>query len=181
MAISKDKKAALLEDYREDLRDSQAVILTRYAGLTVAQMERVRRAVRQEHSDLEVLRNTLFAIAAKEAGRNALAEAPEGPTLAVFVKGDPSSPAKTLMDLSREMDALKVYAGALGDRVMSAEDVQALASLPPREVLLAQVLAGLQSPMYGFVGVLSGIMRSLVYVLQARVDQLQGPASTEAA
>ena len=74
-----------------------------------------------------------------------------------------------------------MYGGALGTRLLKAEDVAALANLPGREVLLSQVLGGLQAPVSGFVGVLSGVLRTLLYVLQARTDQLQGSASAEAA
>ena len=99
MAISKEKKAELLQEYAGELRGPQAVLLTNCAGLTVAQMERVRRALRQEHSTLEVLRNALFAIAAKQAGARTLASAPHGATLAVLLQGRRDSPAKTLMAL----------------------------------------------------------------------------------
>jgi large subunit ribosomal protein L10 len=179
--ITKDKKSELLEEYTGELSSSQAVLLTGVAGLTVAQMERVRRALRQEHSDAEVLRNALFAIAAERAGRPSLGGALQGATLAVFCKGDASSPAKTLMTLSRELEKLKPYGGALGDRLLSAADLGTLASLPSREVMLSQLVGGLQAPVYGFVTVLGGVLRGLLYVLQARVDQLEGPASTEAA
>lgn len=181
MAISKDKKAELLQEYAGELEGSQAVLLTGCAGLTVAQMERVRRALRQEHSNAEVLRNALFAIAAERAGRPNLGSAMQGATLGVFCKGDPSSPAKTLMALSRELDKLRPYGGALGNRALTTADLETLSNLPSRDIVLGQVIGGLQAPVYGFVSVLSGVLRSLMYVLQARVDQLQGPASTEAA
>lgn len=181
MAISRQKKAGLLEEYASALEGAQAVLLTSCTGLTVAQMEKVRRALRQEHSDAEVLRNALFAIAAKQAGRPNLADAPQGATLAVFCKGDPSSPAKTLMGLRRELEALKPYGGALGDRLLDAASIEMLSNLPSRDVMLAQLLGGLQAPVHGFVTVLGGVLRSLLYVLQARVDQLEGPASSEAA
>ncbi len=181
MAISKDKKAELLQQYAGELEGSQAVLLTSCAGLTVAQMERVRRALRQEHSSAEVLRNALFAIAAERAGRPNLGSAPQGATLAVFCKGDASSPAKTLMTLGREFERLKPYGGALGDRLLSEADLATLSSLPSREVILSQLVGGLQAPVYGFVSVLGGVLRGLLYALQARVDQLESAASTEAA
>ena len=181
MAITKEKKGELLQEYAGELEQSQSVLLAGYLGLSVAQMERVRRALRQEHSDAEVLRNALFGIAARQAGREHLADAPQGATLAVFCKGDPSSPAKTLMALAREFEALKPYGAVLGERTIDRAGLETLATLPSRDVLLGQVVGGLQAPVYGFVSVLGGVLRALMYVLQARVDQLQGPASTEAA
>jgi large subunit ribosomal protein L10 len=181
VAITKEKKAQLLEEYAQALEGSQCVYLANYSGATVEQMERVRRTLRQENASLEVLRNALFAIAARQAGNEILAEAPQGATLAIFCKGDPSSPAKSLGALAREVEAFKVYGGVFGSRLLAVQDVAAIANLPSREVLLAQVVGGLQSPIYGFVGVLSGVLRSLLYVLQARTDQMQAPASAEAA
>jgi large subunit ribosomal protein L10 len=179
--ITRAEKEVLLKEYVEELNSSQAVFYATCAGLTVAQMRKVRTALRQDHADLEVLRNALFVLAGKQTGRETVAKAVQGPTLAIFCKGDPTSPAKTLAALGRDVEALKVYGGALGDRVLSAEDVSSLATLPGRDVLVAQVLAGLQAPISGLVGVLNGIISSLAYVLQARVDQLQGSASSEAA
>ena len=181
MAIKKAKKAELLQEYGAELAGAKAIFLASYTGLTVSQMEKVRRTLRQENADLEVLRNALFTIAAKQAGQGAVASALQGATLAVFCKGDPTSPAKSLANLSKEYEGLKVYGGTLGTRLLTAEDVAALANLPEREVLLAQVLGGLQAPISGFVGVLSGVLQSFLYVLKARTDQLQGSASAEAA
>jgi len=181
VAISREKKAQLLEQYAGELEGAQAVLLTNCSGLTVAQMEKVRRVLRQEHSDAEVLRNALFAIAARQAGRPNLADAPQGATLAVFCKGDPSSPAKTLMGLGRELEALKPYGGALGDRLLDAASIEMLANLPSRDVMLGQLVGTLQAPVSGLVTVLGGVLRGLLYVLQARADQLQGPTSSEAA
>jgi large subunit ribosomal protein L10 len=181
VAISRAQKEELLKEYTDELNTSQAIFFASCAGLKVAQMRKVRTSLRQDHADLEVLRNALFALVSKQVGREAVGQSLQGATLAVFCKGDPSSPAKTLTVLAREMDLLKVYGGGLGKRVLSAADVAALATLPSREVLLAQVLGGLQGPIAGFVGTLNGIISSLAYVLQARVDQLQGSASSEAA
>jgi large subunit ribosomal protein L10 len=101
----------------------------------------------------------------------------QGPTLAIFCKGDPTSPAKTLVALHRELEPLNVYGGLLGERVLSQADFELLASLPGRDVMLARVVGTLQAPIAGFVGVLSGVLRSLLYVLQARAQQLQEAAA----
>ena len=181
MAISREMKARLLEEYARYIEGAPCVLLANYSGMSVVQMERVRTVLLQDNTVLEVLRNALFGIAARQAGNKTLAEALQGGTLAIFCKGEPSSPAKSLGNLGREIDALKVYGGVVGSRLLSAQDVSTLANLPSRDVLIGQVLGGLQSPIYGFVGVLSGILRGLLYVLQARTDQLQPAAPAEAA
>jgi len=180
VAITRAEKEALVEEYTQVLGASRAIFLANYTGLGVSEMERVRGALRQEETHLEVLRNTLFALAARKAGAKTLAAALQGPTLAVFCKGDPTSPAKTLSNLARELEELKVYGGVLGDMLISVVEFEALANLPGREELLASVIGFLQSPMRGFVNVLSELLRKLLYVLQARADQLEERISAEA-
>ena len=181
MAITRREKEALVEGYSEALTASRAVFLAKYTGLTVAEMERLRSALRQEETYLAVLRNTLFALASEKTGFEVLGQAVEGPTLAIFCRGDPTSPAKTLSDLSRELEELSVYGGWLGGSLLTAEEFSTLANLPGREELLAKLVGSLQSPVHGFVSVLSGVLRGLLYVLQARAGQLGGETSVEAA
>lgn len=181
MAIGKEQKRSLVQEYSDDLSSSSAVFLAHYTGMTVVEMERVREAMAREETRMEVLRNRLLGIAAQGTGREGIEDLLEGPTLAVFCLGDPTSPAKTLAGFNREIAQLSVYCGMLGDSAMGAEQFQQLASLPGREELLGKVVYTLQAPISGFVGVLSGVLRSLLYVLQARVDQLEGSTSTEAA
>ena len=177
MAIKRQEKEALIQQYVSAFKQSKAVFLSSYSGLTVQQMERVRRALAQEETELEVVRNTLLRRAAREVGlEEQLTRVLQGPTLAIFCKGDPTSPAKTLVALHRELEPLNVYGGLLGERVLSQADFELLASLPGRDVMLARVVGTLQAPIAGFVGVLSGVLRSLLYVLQARAQQLQEAA-----
>jgi len=181
VAISRQKKEELVAEYVQQLNESDAIFLASYSGLSVGEMEKVRSAMRQEETRLQVIRNRLFTLAAHEAGRESVAAMLMGPTLAVFCKGDPSSPAKTLSDLGKEYEALQVYGGIVGDSLLQAEEFEAVANLPPRDVLLSQVIAGMQAPISGLAGVLSGILRSVLYVLQARADQLEGAGAAEAA
>ncbi|NPV09140.1 MAG: 50S ribosomal protein L10 [Anaerolineae bacterium] len=177
MAISRQEKQALVKEYEENLDSSRAFFLAHYTGLTVGEMERVREAMAREETRVEVLRNRLFLIAAQRAGKEAVGQILDGPTLAVFCLGDPTSPAKTLSGFARDMEGLSVYGGLLGQAVLGAEEFQQLAGLPSREELLAKVVGGLQAPIYGLVSVLGGVLRSMLYVLQARIDQLEGQAS----
>ncbi|NLT43160.1 MAG: 50S ribosomal protein L10 [Anaerolineae bacterium] len=181
MAISKNRKEGLVQEYADELGNSSAVFFAHYSGMTVSELERVRDAMAREETRVEVVRNRLMAIAAESAGKPKAVEILDGPTLAVFCLGDPTSPAKTLSGFHREIDRLVVYGGLLGDESMGVEQFQQLATLPGREELLGKVVYTLQGPITGFVGVLSGVLRSLLYVLQARVDQLEGSTSSEAA
>jgi len=181
MAIGKEEKQRLVQQYSEDLASSNAVFLARYTGMTVAEMERVREAMSREETQVEVLRNRLLGIAAQGTGKEAVTQVLEGPTMAVFCLGDPTSPAKTLAGFTRDIEKLSVYGGLLGAATMDAAGFQELATLPSRDELLGKVVYTLQAPISGLVGVLSGVLRGLVYVLQARVDQLEGQTSGEAA
>ena len=108
-------------------------------------------------------------IAAKETEKEGLLPTFEGATAMAFSKEDAVAPAKVLADFAKEekLEALQVKAGLVEGSVIDAAGVKALADLPPREVLVAQVLAGMQSPIVGFVNVLQGTIRNLVYALEA--------------
>lgn len=173
MAISRETKKALVAQYVDLFSGSEALILADYRGLTVADVTRLRRKIREGGSSFHIVKNTLCGIALQKAGLPVPARMLEGPTAIGFCQGDISSAAKTLLDFARETRILQIKGGLLGARVLDAEQVSSLADLPSREVLLAQTLAGLQSPLTAFLSVLGGTLRSMVYVLQARVDQLQ--------
>lgn len=181
MPISRQEKEDLVQVYVDDLANSSAMFFARFSGMTVAQSERVRSAMAQENTRVTVIRNRLMAIAAEQAGRANVADSLDQATLAIFCLGDPTSPAKTLVAMRRDIPTLDVYGGFLGDAPLTAEQFQALAMLPSREELVGKFVYTLQAPISGFVGVLSGVVRSLMYVLQARADQLEGSTSTEAA
>ncbi|MBO8142605.1 MAG: 50S ribosomal protein L10 [Firmicutes bacterium] len=164
--MAKPEKVAMVEEIRGQLESSRAVFVTDYRGLSVAQMTRLRRRLRELDSEYKVVKNTLTRIA---AGDNADMLAPylEGPTAVAFVKGDPVAVAKALNEFAREFRTLDIRGGILEGKPVGQDDVKALADLPSREVLLAQVLGGFQAPIAGLVFVLQGTLRKLVYALDA--------------
>jgi len=173
LAISKEKKEALVAQYVDLFSGSEALIMTDYRGLTVADITRLRRRIREGGGSFRVMKNTLLRIALQKAGLPVPAEMLEGPTAIGFCQGDVSSTAKVLLDFARDTRILQIKGGILGNLVIDAKQVSSLADLPSREVLLAQTLSGLQAPLVGFLSVLDATLRSMVYVLQARIDQLQ--------
>ena len=172
MAISKERKRQLVVDYVEKLERSQAVILANHQGLNVAQMSELRNRLRSVGSGCQVIKNTLLRLALQEAELPELDALLEGPTATSFCYQDGQSAAKVLVEFTREASPFALKGGLLGRRMLTAEDVNQLANLPSREVLLAQVLSAFQSPMVGLVSVLSGPLRALATVLRARADQL---------
>ncbi|MFZ5915836.1 MAG: 50S ribosomal protein L10 [Chloroflexota bacterium] len=177
MAISRERKKELIDQYVEMLSQSRGVILTSYRGLTVSQIESVRNKLRELNSPYHVVKNTLLRQALEQSGVSVPEQVLTGPLAVSFCYGELPATAKVLIDLAKNIDALQVTGGLMGQRVVDAEGVKALATLPPREVLLAQVVGGFQAPISGLVSALSGILRSFVYVLQARKEQLEGSGS----
>ncbi len=168
MAVTAEKKA-VVETLKEKLSQTKGAVLTNYRGLTVAQDTQLRRKLREGGVEYKVVKNTMMRLAAHELGLNDLDSVLEGPTAIAMSYADPVAPAKIISDFVKEhkLQALEVKAGLVEGKVIDANGVKALASLPPREVLVAQVLAGMQSPIVGFVNVLQGSIRNLVYALDA--------------
>lgn len=174
MAITKERKQELFDSYVEMLSQSQGIIFTNYRGLTVSQLETVRNRLREVNSPYRVVKNTLLELALKQTGLPVPEEMLIGPVAAGFCYTELPATAKALVNFAKELETFEVRGGLMGDKVVDVEGIKALASLPSREVLLAQVVGGFQAPISGLVTALSGILRSLLYVLQARKEQLEG-------
>lgn len=168
MAVTSEKKA-LVAELAEKLQNTKGAVLTNYRGLNVAQDTNLRRKLREAGVEYRVVKNTMTRIAANEIGIQGMDAYLEGPTAIAISLTDPVAPAKVISDFIKEnkLQALEIKAGLVEGKVIDAAGVKALASLPSREVLIAQVLAGMQSPIVGFVNVLQGNIRNLVYTLEA--------------
>ncbi|MBI4299785.1 MAG: 50S ribosomal protein L10 [Chloroflexi bacterium] len=171
------KKAQTIEELTELLARSAIAITTDYRGLTVSQMTQLRRRLRESGAEYHVVKNSLARLAAEKVGKSGLAQVIQGPTALAIGFGDVAAPAKTLAEFTRttRLD-LPIRGALLGDSVLSGPDVSRLATLPPREVIIGQVLGGLKSPLYGLANVLAAPMRGLVNVLNARVQQMEQSA-----
>ena len=162
-------KIAAVAELKEKLSASKGVVLTDYRGLTVAQDTKLRSKLREAGVEYRVVKNTMTRIAANEIGIDGLDSYLEGPTAIAISETDPVAPAKIIAEFVKEhkLKVLGVKAGLVEGKVIDAAGVKALAELPPREVLIAQVLAGMQSPIVGLVNVLQGSIRNVVYALDA--------------
>lgn len=165
--MARPEKVAAVEEIRNDLQASQAVFVTDYRGLNVSQLTQLRRQLREIGTDYKVVKNTLTRRAAAEVDAQALDPLLVGPTAVAFAKEDAVATAKALSEFAKESRILEIRGGLLEGQLLAVEDIQALADLPPREVLLAQVVGGIQAPIAGFVSVLQGTFRQLVYALEA--------------
>jgi large subunit ribosomal protein L10 len=156
-------KEAEVSRLQELFKNSEATVLTDYRGLTVAQDVQLRRQLREAGVVYHVAKNTLIKLACHANDQQALDPYLAGPTAVAFAK-DPVTVAKLLTAFIKEVKKTEIKAGLLGDKLISAAEVDALSKLPSREILLAQVVGVFQAPLAGFVGVTSGILRQLVTV-----------------
>lgn len=167
----REDKAQIVADLTEKLKTSKAAIFADYRGLNVAEATELRRSFREAGADVRVVKNTLTRIAADRAGFEGLERFLTGPTMIAFGFQDPVVPAKLLMDFNKNNRPLEIKGGLVEGRLVGVNEIKTLADLPSREVLISQVLRGLQSPLVGLAGVLQGPIRKLAYCLKAIQDQ----------
>jgi len=168
--IAKTAKAEKVAELHAKFVDAKAAILTGFSGLDVQQMADLRRQLRDATVELCVAKNTLARRAVEETGFGSLAEHFVGPTAIAFSQHDTVAMAKALTEYAKKEPKVSVRVGLVEGQILSPEQLTALAELPPREILLGRMLAGMQSPVSGFVGVLQGVLRQLLYVFQALQD-----------
>ena len=169
--MARPEKVAVVEEIRTKLGDADAAILTEYRGLTVTELANLRGALRPAATEYKVFKNTLARRAAEEAGLTELAELLQGPTAIAFVRGDAVAAAKALRDFGRTSPALVVKGGLLGPRVLTPRDIEALADIEPREVLLARLAGGFQAPLTKAAGLFQAFTRNFAYGVKALIDQ----------
>ena len=173
--MAREKKAQIIDNLQEVFSTCSVGIFTDYRGLTATEMTELRRNLRKQGIEYKLIKNTLARFAAERAGKNELASFFEGPTSIAFSYDNITGPAKALTEyINTSKEAMNIKGGFLSDRLLTAQDVMTLAKLPPREVLLAKVVGGMQSPIIILLSQLAAPMRGLVNVLQARIQQLEG-------
>lgn len=168
MAVTTEKQQAVAE-IKEKLAGTKGAVLTNYRGLSVKMDTKLRRKLREAGVEYKVVKNTYTRIAAAEIGIAGLDQYLEGPTAIAISTTDPVAPAKVLSDFIKEnkLQSMEIKAGLVEGVVIDEKGVKALASLPPREVLIAKMLGSMQAPITGLVNVLQGNIRNLAYVLEA--------------
>jgi large subunit ribosomal protein L10 len=173
--MATEKKAKIVESLQKTFSRCRAGILTDYRGLTTAEINELRRKLREAGIEYKVVKNSLAQIAVKQVGMDDLANSFTGPMAVAFDFSDSPVVAKVLSDYLRATKSImSIKGGFLADRILSHKEVETLAKLPSKQVLISQVMAGMKSPIYGLVNVLAGPIRGIMGVLQARIKQLEG-------
>lgn len=171
MAISKQRKNEILDQYSEWLTQSQTVILVEYTGANMKVMDAIRAKVRDTGGEFHVVKNTLAQRAFTQSGIEVSAELFENSTAVAFAFSDPAATAKALMEATKGLEFVKVKGGVMDKQVLSASQVKALADLPPLPVVRAQLLGVLQAPAGKLVRTLAEPARQIASVLQAYADK----------
>ncbi len=175
MKVSRKKKAQVIDSLQQVFLECSIGILTDYRGLSALEMTSLRRTLRESGVDYKVAKNTLARFAAQRAGREELVNLFDGPVAIAFGYGDISEHSKRLVKYIQDSKAsLTIKGGFLSGRLLTSEEVMTLSKLPPREVLLAQVVGGIQSPISALVSRLNSPIQGMLGVLQARIQQLEG-------
>jgi len=168
--VKKADKEQLVAGLTEQIKESDALFLTNFKGLTFPEITAVRAAVKSQGSDFKVVKNTLLKIALNNNEITSLDDYLKQPTSCAIVKGDVAAVAKEIKKYAKEFDKFEIKAGYLDGNTLTADDVNTLADLPSRDELLAKMLGSINAPVTNFVSLMANIPRSLLNVLTAVKD-----------
>jgi len=174
--VKKEQKETIVAELADRLKAADTVLVADYRGLTMPQIDTLRTRLLESGARFTVVKNTLTRRAAEAAGADALLTLLEGPTAIAFLEadGDMLAAAKALADMARESKVLAIRGGVLQGRVVSAEEVETLAALPPLEILRGQVLGAIIAPVTALLGLVTAPLQNLYGLLDARIEQLGG-------
>lgn len=169
------KKIDTVADLKDRIQRATLVVSTEYRGLTVKEMQEMRRRFRDGGIEVRVIKNTLLRLAAEQSGQAEMNRIVEGPTALALAYGDIIDAAKAVTGYAQTApQAFSLRGGFMDGHVLSAADLRDLVRIPPKPVLLSQLLGQLQSPLAGFVGLLDAPLRELTGLLQALLSELPG-------
>ncbi len=171
MAITREKKEELVEEYREIIERSRGLIMTGYRGLTVRDTEDLRNKMREVGGEFHIVKNSLVELALEKAGLPVPDGSLEGTTAIGFADQDIPTVAKAIVDLASERDVLHIKAGIIEGNIYQPARIEKLADLPPLPIVRGQLLGLLQAPGGGVVNSLASSVRQIVNVVKAYSDK----------
>ncbi len=165
----REEKAKIIEELAEALSKSPIVLLTDYKGLSVEEITKLRDELYEVNAKYRVAKNTLIKLAFKKAGLplEDIESSLEGNTALLYTEGDAVMALKALYKFIKETKKPVVKCGLMDGKFITEQDAKEFSKLPPRDVLLAQLVGQMQAPIYGLHAVLSGTLRKLLYALNA--------------
>lgn len=171
MAISRNKKEELVQEYREIIERSRGLIMTGYSGLTVRDTEELRTKMREVGGEFHIVKNSLVELAMEEAGVPVPDGSLEGTTAIGFADEDIPTVAKAIVDLAKERNVLQVKAAIIEGNIYQPDRIEKLADLPPLPIVRGQLLGLLQAPGGRVVNTLAGSVRQVLNVVKAYSEQ----------
>jgi large subunit ribosomal protein L10 len=169
--MNREQKAAVIDEIAVQITESEAVFAVDYRGITVTQAAELRGKLRDADATLRVVKNTLTERAADKAGAESLKALLAGPTALTFVRGDAAAAAKAVADYARATGLLPFKGGVLNGEALAPEQMTAIARLPTRDVLNAQFVNIVASPLTGLVTSLSNLISGLARQLSQVVEK----------
>src|SRR4051794_25956454 len=163
--MNREQKAAAAAEIATSIQESQAVFAVDYRGLSVPQAAELRARLRDANARFQIVKNTLTERAADQAGAESLKELLEGPTALTFVAGDAAAAAKALRDYGRTTDLLPFKGGLMDGNALTPDDISAIARLPSREQLYAQLVGVVAHPIAGLARTLNQLIGGLAVAL----------------
>ncbi len=170
--MNRREKEQVVSNLCKKIEGFQAIVLTHYRGLNVEQINHLRQRLREEKISYHVVKNTLMKLASEGTDLEKLTDYFEGPTGMAISHGDPILLAKILSEFVKTQPSLEIKMGLIQGRVVAPEEMKALATMPSREALLAQILGEIQIPGGQLAGGILSLLQQVIGVIQARVDQL---------
>jgi large subunit ribosomal protein L10 len=169
--MNREQKTAVVDELAEQIRSAEAIIAVDYRGISVSQVADLRTKLRDAEARFRVVKNSLTERASDQAGTEMLKPMLEGPTALTFVSGDAAVAAKALNDAARALGTLEFKGALMNGSLLSAEDVRSLARLPSRDVMYAQLVGMVASPISGLVRTLNALISGLAIQLQQVAEQ----------
>lgn len=154
---NKEMKEAKVKVLVEKFQKAEAAILTSYIGITVEEDTELRKKMREAGVEYKVVKNTMTALAAKEAGYGEIEKYLVGPVAIAFSYGDPTAPARVLADFAKNHKSIELKAGIVQGQIFDTNRVVELSEIPPKEVLIAKLLGSFKAPLSNLVYLLSAI------------------------
>jgi large subunit ribosomal protein L10 len=164
------EKEKTVKELTEKLSEIKSLFLTDFRGLNVEEMSKLRRELRKGGAEYKITKNTMIRMAAQQTGLEAIVDYLKGPTGMVLSYQDPVAPAKVLYEINQKTEKPKIKIIWMEGRIIDGKHLKKLATLPPREVILTQMIFSLNAPLSNFVGTLQGILRNCVGVIEAIKD-----------
>jgi large subunit ribosomal protein L10 len=169
--MPRPEKVQAVADSKERIESAQAVFVTEFRGLTVTQLQKLRASLRDSGADYKVVKMTLARLAADELSIEGIDEHLVGPTALAFANADPVATAKALRDAGEGNEKFVIKAGILSGEVILPEQIKKLASIEPREVLLAKIAGAAKAPLYKGAGMFASFTRNAATMMSQLLEK----------